>query len=246
MKPELPLLSVIVPVFNGAETLPAALNSILCQQGAACQMIVVDDGSTDNSGSVAQAFHPDICCVRQSNQGPAAARNRGLRLAQGDFISFLDADDCWPTDRVAHHMQLFTQIPGMDIVIGTTQTVCLIAGGKQTTRPILPAPLIQHHLASATYRRHVFERVGLFNPDLRIGEDKEWFQRALAAGVTMHLTPIVALEHRLREDSLTYGTVDHNYWFLAALRNHLRRRRQQNAQRTGHAHESGMSTNEPI
>jgi glycosyltransferase involved in cell wall biosynthesis len=220
-------LSVIVPVFNDADQLPTALASILCQTGADLELIVVDDGSTDDSLAIAREVAPGVIGISQANHGPAAARNRGLELAHGEFISFLDADDRWPTDRVAHHMQLFTQMPDADIVIGTTRTVRLIATGGQTTAPVLPAPLIQHHLASATYRRRVFERVGRLNPELRIGEDKEWFQRALAAGVSIHLTPSVALEYRLREGSLTYGTIDHSYWFLAALRHHLHR--QQNA-----------------
>jgi hypothetical protein len=76
-----------------------------------------------------------------------------------------------------------------------------------------------------TYRRRLFDCVGLFDPALRVGEDREWFQRALAAGVTIAMTRVVALEYRIRAGSLTYGTIDHGHWFLAAVRANLRRRR---------------------
>ncbi len=224
MKTEFPLLSIIIPVFNAADTLPTALASVLNQSGADLEIIIVDDGSTDGSAAVAQGIAPDAVCIEQTNQGPAAARNQGLRLARGGFISFLDADDRWPAGRVEHHMQTFAQVPDTEIVIGPTLTVHLAPGGGEAPVPVLPAPLIQHHLGSATYRRGVFARVWLFDPALRIGEDKEWFQRALAAGVAIHLTRALALEYRVRAGSLTYGTINHSQWFLAALRNHLRGR----------------------
>jgi glycosyltransferase involved in cell wall biosynthesis len=225
MKPDLPLLSVIVPVFNGEDTLATALASILNQRGAALEIIVVDDGSIDASAMVARQFGHNVICVAQTNQGPAAARNRGLELAHGAFIGFLDADDRWPNARVEHHMQLFAQAPDTEIVIGPTQTVRLAPGDGEAPVPVLPAPLIQQQLGSATCRRSVFDRVGMFDPALRIGEDKDWLQRVLAARVAIRLTRAVALEYRLRPGSLTYGAINHSHWFLIALHNHLRRSR---------------------
>lgn len=223
-----PRLSVIIPVYNGAATLPAALESVVNQQGARLEVIVIDDGSNDASADVARRVAPALVCVGQPNQGPAAARNRGLELVHGEFISFLDADDYWPADRVRCHMTLFQQNPDADIVIGATQTVRLIRDGAeagQKTLPVLPTPLIQHHLGSATYRRAVFDRVGLLNEALRIGEDKEWFQRALKVGVTIKMTATVALYYCLRAGSLTDGVIAHQVGFIAALRSHLHRQR---------------------
>lgn len=210
-----------MPVFNGAHTLPKALESLLQQTGARLQIIVIDDGSTDSSTTIARQIAPDAICIQQANRGPAAARNRGLALAQGDFISFLDADDYWPAGRVQHHMELFQQNPAVEMVIGPTRMIRLASDGESCL-PMLPAPLIQHHLGSATCRRSVFERIGVLNEALRIGEDKEWFQRAFAAGIAIQMSPQVALVYQLREGSLTYGTIDHDHWFLAALRHHLR------------------------
>lgn len=228
MVSSLPLLSVIIPVFNGAATLPAALASVVSQQGARLEIIVVDDGSVDGSADIARCTGTEIVCVSQPNQGPAAARNRGLQLAHGDYISFLDADDYWPADRVWHHMTLFQENPDAGIVIGATQTVRLIGDASETGQralPVLPAPLIQHQLGSATYRREIFDRVGLLTEALRIGEDKEWFQRALNAGVAIKMTPTIALYYCLRAGSLTDGTIAHHVGFMGALRSHLQHHR---------------------
>lgn len=235
MSNKLPLLSVIIPVFNGSDTLQSAIASILRQDGADLEIIVVDDGSTDASADTAVACSQHITCVRQVNQGPAAARNRGLRLARGEFISFLDADDCWPVGRVRHHMELFEQAHDTEIVIGPTQMVSFSTVSGHITAPVFPAPLIQHHLASATYRSRLFERVGLFDPSLRIGEDKEWIQRAMAAGVSIQTTRSIALEYRMRKGSLTDGAINHGKWFLDALHADLKRRRSGNATRESSA-----------
>lgn len=216
-----PLLSIIVPVLNGASTLPTALKSVLQQSGAELQIILVDDGSTDDSVTVARQLVPNSLCVQQENRGPSAARNCGLAQAQGEFISFLDADDYWPAGRIEHHLALFRQNPAADLVIGATQMVRLVVDAGAAA-PILPAPLIQQNLGAVTCRRRVFESVGVFNETLRIGEDKEWFQRAFAAKLAIEMSRNVALVYQLREGSLTYGTIDHQRWFLAALRNHLR------------------------
>lgn len=225
MPSELPLLSVIVPVFNGAVTLADALASILAQEGVALEIIVIDDGSTDTSAAIAHSFGDTVVCVSQPNQGPAAARNVGLQIARGELISFLDADDRWPVGRVRHHVDILSQAPEIELVIGATQIVAPVTASGAPVVPRLPAPMLQHHLGAATMRRRVFERVGLFNPALRIGEDKEWFQRALAANIAPYLVSTIALEYRVRSGSLTYGMIDHGHWFLAALRDHLHRRR---------------------
>src|SRR5688500_17208365 len=84
--------SVVVTCFNHAGYLPDALRSVLEQTVAPCEIIVVDDGSTDDTSTVAAAFDR-VRVVRQSNQGLSAARNAGLRACSGDFVIFLDADD---------------------------------------------------------------------------------------------------------------------------------------------------------
>ncbi|MCP4326962.1 MAG: glycosyltransferase family 2 protein [Alphaproteobacteria bacterium] len=97
MKPSLPVrISTIIPCFNGAADLPGAVRSIIDQDVAEMEIIVVDDGSTDDSEEIArglQAIHSQVVFLRQDNCGPASARNTGLRAARGEYVCFLDCDD---------------------------------------------------------------------------------------------------------------------------------------------------------
>src|SRR5436305_1029668 len=90
-----PMISVIIPVYNGERYLGEAIESVLAQSYHWLEIILVDDGSTDGSATVAKQFSPAVQVVRQPNLGAGAARNRGIALAQGEFLAFLDADDLW-------------------------------------------------------------------------------------------------------------------------------------------------------
>jgi glycosyltransferase involved in cell wall biosynthesis len=102
-----PTVSVVIPCYNGARFLRATLGSVLAQTHLSCEVIVVDDGSTDDSAGVAESFGPPVRVIRQPNQGESVARNRGIDEAQGEWIAFLDADDVWlpeKTERQLHGM----------------------------------------------------------------------------------------------------------------------------------------------
>jgi glycosyltransferase involved in cell wall biosynthesis len=88
-------VSAIIPVFNGAATLRQAIDSALAQGSGRLELIVVDDGSTDSTPAIIESYGTHIRQIRQSNAGPAAARNAGVRNAQGQYLAFLDADDRW-------------------------------------------------------------------------------------------------------------------------------------------------------
>ena len=95
-----PSVSVVLPAYNAARFLKDALESVFRQSHPADEVLVVDDGSTDETGRLAQAFR-GVHCIHQANSGVAAARNRGLQEARGQFIAFLDADDVWCVDKLA-------------------------------------------------------------------------------------------------------------------------------------------------
>jgi glycosyltransferase involved in cell wall biosynthesis len=106
-----PTVSVIIPCYNGARFLRETLGSVLAQTHPVCEVIVVDDGSTDDSAAVAESFGPPVRVIRQANQGESVARNRGLDEAQGEWIAFLDADDVWLPEKTER--QLRTIAPDM-------------------------------------------------------------------------------------------------------------------------------------
>lgn len=117
------LVSVIIPVYNGEAFLAEAVESIQRQNCHSLEIIIVDDGSTDSTGSVVASLQADVRYVYQpNNSGPAAARNRGLQMAQGNVIGFLDADDdLWPDNKLAVQLACLAAQPRTEIVLGYVQ-----------------------------------------------------------------------------------------------------------------------------
>ena len=118
-----PAISVIIPAYNAAATLARAVDSVMEQTYPAHEIIVVDDGSTDDTGEVvercrAQSGGQAINYVRQDNAGPSAARNRGVVIAGGEWIAFLDADDWYYPERLARHARMIEADPSLDFLIG--------------------------------------------------------------------------------------------------------------------------------
>ena len=99
-----PTVSVVVPCYNGARFLRETLASALAQPHAVLEIIVVDDGSTDDSAAIAESFGPPVRVIRQANQGESVARNRGIDEAKGDWIAFLDADDVWVPEKTERQL----------------------------------------------------------------------------------------------------------------------------------------------
>ncbi len=116
-----PLISCIVPVFNGERYLAEALESIFAQTHRPIEIIVIDDGSTDGTPDVAARFKSSIKYIRQTNAGPPAARNRGLSEAESDFIAFLDADDLWHPEKLARQLRQFETHANLDVSIAYIQ-----------------------------------------------------------------------------------------------------------------------------
>jgi glycosyltransferase involved in cell wall biosynthesis len=108
--------SIVIATYNRAKYLPDALCSVFAQGVAGMQVIVVDDGSTDGTRDVVSRFGGRVQYVYQENRGPSAARNRGICLARGEFISFLDSDDVWLPGKMRLERELFESHPEADVV----------------------------------------------------------------------------------------------------------------------------------
>jgi len=110
--------SVIIPAYNSAATLAKAIQSVLEQRWAAHEVIVVDDGSEDETSDIARQFGNRIRLIRQENQGVSAARNRGAESATGNWLAFLDADDWYYPDRLRWHAEWVAEDPDLDFLTG--------------------------------------------------------------------------------------------------------------------------------
>jgi glycosyltransferase involved in cell wall biosynthesis len=111
------MISVVIAVFNGEDFLADAIRSVLAQRDVSLELIVVDDGSTDGSATIATGFEDRrVTVLRQNNRGVSSARNAGIAVARGDFIAFLDADDVWRPEKLRRQMALFERRPQLGLV----------------------------------------------------------------------------------------------------------------------------------
>lgn len=198
-----PLVSCIIPVFNGERYITQALDSIAAQSHPATEIIVVDDGSTDRTAEVVKGHTAGVRYLRQNNAGPATARNVGIREARGAFIAFLDADDRWPPDKLERQLRVFAEHPGTGAVVahvvmfrepGSTAS----SGGRPIDTPI-PAYTSGTLLAA----REIFDRVGVFDASLHHADDTSWFVRARTLGIDIALLPDVLLHRRLHDRNMS-------------------------------------------
>lgn len=111
------MMSVVIPVYNGAPYIQRSVKSALNQVGVVHEVIVIDDGSTDGSGELAEKVDPGVRVIRTPNAGQAAARNRGIKEAKGEIVAFLDADDWWSEDKLASQASVFASDAKLDVVI---------------------------------------------------------------------------------------------------------------------------------
>jgi glycosyltransferase involved in cell wall biosynthesis len=114
--------SVVIPAFNRREMLIEAIGSVLLQQYMDIEIIVVDDGSDDGSSEILAQRFPEVHVLRQANQGPAAARNRGIAAATGELIAFLDSDDLWLEHKIERELDLFRRFPEAALLAGNASS----------------------------------------------------------------------------------------------------------------------------
>ena len=182
-------VSVIIPTFNRAQTIGRALQSVLSQVGPSFEILIVDDGSTDGTQILIKSFDQEKAKIRyffQSNQGPSAARNLGIRNALGFYIAFLDSDDEWLPGKLKAQLEFFERNP--DYFICQTEEIW-IRNGKRVNpmkkhkkfgglifEKCLPLSIVSP--SCVMMRREFFDRVGFFDETLPACEDYDLWLRA--------------------------------------------------------------------
>ncbi|MBY5961832.1 glycosyltransferase [Marinobacter nauticus] len=176
-----PLVSIITPTFNRADYLPIAVESVLAQTMPEFELIVIDDGSTDNTSEVMERYTSDsrVRYFKQENQGQSIARNRGIEAAKGDYICFLDSDNAWLETKLSKSLQAFKENPEADIVYG--DFILIDEHGKEqgVNRMKRYSGRITSHLIHDNFismnttmtRRRCFEEMGGFDNADRLAED---------------------------------------------------------------------------
>ncbi|MDZ7331670.1 MAG: glycosyltransferase [candidate division KSB1 bacterium] len=180
-----PTVSVIIPTYNRANWLAGAIESVLVQSYQDLELILIDDGSTDETPELVAHYGDRIRYYAQDHRGPAAARNLGIQKAQADLIAFLDSDDRWLKDKLQAQVDLMLNHP--EIKICYTDEIWIRRGVRVNPKKIhqkysgwiyqrcLPLCIISP--SSVMIRREVFDRVGLFDEQFLVCEDYEFWLR---------------------------------------------------------------------
>ncbi len=212
----MPTVSVIIACYNGEKVIRKAIDSALAQTTTDIEIVVIDDGSSDNSIDVVQSYGGDArvrLLQHAQNGGISAARNTGIRAAKGAYICFLDQDDLWYPDRVASALAVFDRDDGgrIGLVYGNEETRVLETGALARGR--LPAPpgvnaldrngflcaLIQCNFvptAAAMIRRECFEKLGPLDESIKSGiDDFEMFLRVARHYDMRHVDTVQAIRH---------------------------------------------------
>jgi glycosyltransferase involved in cell wall biosynthesis len=223
------LVSVIVPCYNGSEFLARALQSLLKQTYTNLEIIVVDDGSSDESVSIAETFRASdtrIEILRHgANRGLAAARNTGIASARGQFIAFLDCDDFWHPRKAERHIALFKEFDEVGVSYSGTQFVD--RDGKPLPHKRIPYPVepTDYHLycrnpvtnGSNGFFRSQHLRENLFDPKLVKNQDVDcWLRIAFGTGrrVKFRLLPEVLTYYCIQPNALSADWEDHYRYCL--------------------------------
>ena len=199
-----PLVSAIIPVYNGEKYLVEAIESVLAQTYRHIELIVVDDGSTDRSAEVAGRYGDRLKYRYRMHGGAGAARNHGIDLAQGSMFAFLDADDIWVEDKISLQMAAFGKNPELDIVFGHVEQFLSTELPEELKKKIrCPEEIMPSYLpGTMLVRRESFIRVGPFSTEWRVGEGIDWYSRAKEKGLRVVMLPEVLMRRRLHSDNM--------------------------------------------
>ena len=202
-----PLVSLIIPVYNGDRFLTETLESVFNQDYQPFEVIVVDDGSTDRTAEIVRSFE-EARYIYQPNQGHAIAKNTGIAAAGGEFIAFLDADDLWTPNKLSAQVGLLLTNPEAGYAIAM-QRYFFEPGTelpKGMNRDLLSKDQLAYVPSALLVCRSVFDEVGVFDPAFRHGNDTDWHFRAKEAGIPMATAHEVLLLRRFHDSNLSHDT----------------------------------------
>jgi glycosyltransferase involved in cell wall biosynthesis len=214
------LVSIVIPVFDGERFVGDAIRAALAQDHPAVEVIVVDDGSTDGTPDVIAQF-PTVRHVRQDNRGPSAARNAGIEVATGAFVTFCDSDDRFRPSKVSAQLGYLTAHP---------EVGCVLVGHETFLEPGVERPAWAQDDSgvqpqSAMVRRGVIDEVGAFDPAFTFAEGMEWLSRMRSRGVGIAVLDKVLVDRRIHDANLSYERSEMRHHLLVAMQQRLASRR---------------------
>lgn len=223
-----PLISVIIPIYNGSKYIEETLQSIAEQTYPAIEVVIIDDGSTDNTAEIVKKH--DVTYVYQENKGVSAALNLGVEVAKGDYIASIDADDLWDKNKSTKQMELFQADADLDIAFcHLEQFICPKVDPTEMKLYIPENVKVLEGYSSITMlaKSSVFQRVGLFNTAFSFGDFVEWYSRAKDAGIKSIMHPDIMAYRRIHKSNVGHNTTDARQDYMEIVKARLKRLREQ-------------------
>lgn len=195
----MPLVSVIMPTLNGHRFIASSIGTLQSQDHDALDVIVIDNGSTDDTVEIVERLatdDPRIRLARAEVRGIASARNVGLAVARGEFIGFLDHDDLCPPGKIARQLAHLSDNPATIAVFG--RTVMFPSTENVAVAEVIDAaaPVLTISLAAALFRRRAFNLIGPLDPFFKLADDFDFILRLIEAGLDIAVEDEVATLHR--------------------------------------------------
>jgi glycosyltransferase involved in cell wall biosynthesis len=214
-------LSVVMPLYNAEPYVRAAIQSVLDGAEGLLELIVVDDGSTDDGAEVARSFGDPVRVLEQPNAGPSAARNLGIREARGELIGFLDADDLWQAPSPDPRRAMLSS--GTDFALGIVQP--FVQPDLDGPIHFAAEPMSGVQMATLIAPLKTLRDFGEFNEALVHGEDLDFMLRIRESELRMELTQDVVVLYRIRPGSLTRDRATSKAALTERLKESIDRRR---------------------
>jgi len=200
-----PLITCIVPTHNGGRYVHEAIDSILAQTHRPIEIVVIDDGSTDDTAEVVARYGDQVTYHWEADVGPPAARNAGLRRAHGELVAFLDGDDLWHPEKLERQMARLAARPELDYCLSHVRLFWMpeLEAEAEKYRDSERVQPPGYATTTLLARRAVFDRVGAFNPELWYADAGDWFTRASGLGAVSEVLPDVLTFRRMHQTNLT-------------------------------------------
>ncbi len=190
---------------------------MLAQDHRPIEVIVVSDGSTDGSVELAASYGAPVRVVEQPNLGPPAARNHGIRMARGEYLSFLDQDDLFRPQKLSKQLRALEDQPEIDLCLCTAQNFWEAGLEGEAERYVAAGRVrMVHHLSTLLTQRSVFDRVGPLDENVPVGDHVDWFLRARDLGLETFVLDEVLLDRRMHAGSFSHAAPNWDDFFAIA------------------------------
>lgn len=217
-------VSVVIPAFNAGRYLRSALGSVLGQTWPAAEIIVVDDGSTDDTAVIAATF-PGVRLIGKAHSGIAATRNAGVAEASHDYLAFLDADDLWMPEKLEKQFAFLASNPDIAGVFGKVRQFVSpeLPDEERARYRVSDQEMAGYHAGALLVERQAFVGIGGFSESLAAGEFIEWMVRARQRGLDLPMLDEVVMLRRIHgANTVLSDRAALNDAYLQVIRNKLR------------------------